>query len=95
MKPKKTKKRVWTEAEKIVNERKRRGRMNRATPAGYLKYMLANPVYFTLLAELEATEKNILAFFTSLKGDGLVAHPYATEKWEKKEQEQTEENSWN
>ena len=66
-KAKKAEKRVWTAEEKIVNERNRLGRTNRATPEGYLRYMLKNPIYFTLLAELEATEENILAFFKAMK----------------------------
>jgi len=47
--------------------------INRATLAGYEKYMLLNPVFFKALNYLEATQDNIRKTFKALRRQGLVA----------------------
>lgn len=47
--------------------------INRATPAGYKKYMLANPHYFKSISGKDATRLNIEAEFEKLRREGLVA----------------------
>ncbi len=46
--------------------------LNRATIHGYLKFMLANPVYFKDLSGMEATKSNITWFFSRLRLGNLV-----------------------
>lgn len=46
--------------------------LNRATISGYLKFMLANPVYFKDLSGMEATHINIARFYRRLKLDALI-----------------------
>lgn len=46
--------------------------INRATPSGFEKYMLANPIYFKYVNNLDATIENIRKTFKALRKQGLV-----------------------
>jgi len=47
--------------------------INRATPGGYRKYMLANPHYFKSVSGKDATKVNVEAEFDELRRKNLVA----------------------